>query len=633
MNRAYCLSLSLLVAGTALVVPSLALADLSTSVDPIIVVTATRLPTPVTNTTDVHVIDAKDIQALQLSFAADALATIPGLSVTSGGQFGLTSVSMRGAPTDKTLVLIDGVPVNDASQPEGGFDFAGLDLADVSRIEVLSGPQASLWGSNAIGGLISITTREPNGVRLDAETGSYGTTHLSGAVGRVTDQWAFGLTASDFGATGVSAADTRNNYAPYGYPGLRNTEPDGFRDVTFGVNGRYALTSAIELDGQLRYMKSHTDIDGYPAAYGYVFADTHDVANSESLLGVLRAKIDGPLGVHQELSFSDDHLKRGDIGDSFPGGYGYVAGRQVYRWTAEKGGPSDPVAVEGGVERESDRASLSTGDSFNLGNWAGFIVGRWRPTAALTTTASVRYDKPDLYGGVATGHADGVYELGAGFNLSASIGQGFKTPTISETACDFCFPAGPSTGLRPEHALGYDLGLGWRSPDGRFSLKATGYGLDIRDEIIYSDTYPYRYVNLSRTRTRGAELEGQAQLGAGFRLKGSYSYTDAKDVDSGVQLLRVPRNSGSAALLWERGPLDAAFTVRSESDQADTGLDGLTPLSRPGFTVANLAGGYALTNHVRLTVRVENLANSHYQQEYGYGEPGRAVYVGVHFRD
>ncbi len=610
--------------------------------DPVIV-TAARLPAELATTPDAYIVTGAEIEARQATFASQILETVPGLSVYSDGLFGVTSVRMRGAQSDKTLVLIDGVPVNDASQPEGSYDFAGLDLSDVTRVEVLSGPQASLWGSDAIGGVISFTTREPNGVRADLEGGSYGTTRVSGAVGRSTDLWALGLTASDIASTGISAADSRNDYSAYQpanqpHPILHSNEPDGYRDLTLGARGRVTPTDWFSVDGQLRYNKSVAAIDGYVyvppnsvlTTATYVLADTNDVAISESTLAAIHARLDGAFGLRHDFTVSDYQLRRGDSGES--GDYGYTAQRQVYRWTVAKGAAEDALGFEGGLEHQSDRASLSTGDQVSLGNTAAFGVIHWRPIQRLNLTGSLRYDDPQSYAAQTTGRASGALDLGAGFSLLASAGQGFKTPTISETVCDFCFPSGPSVGLRPEHAVGYDLGLGWRSADGRLDGRATAYGLDQRDEIVYSPTYPFRYINIARTRSRGLELVGDAVLGGGFRLKASYAYTDAIDLATGEQELRVPHNSGSASLFWVRGPFDAAFSVRSESDQADTGLDGSTPVTRPGFTVANLTGGYKVTDHIRVTARVENLGGGRYEELYGYGEPGRSVFFGLHFR-
>ncbi len=590
-----------------------------------VTVTATRLPESLATTPDAYVVDQADIQARQITFAADALASVPGLVVASSGQFGLTSISMRGASSDKTLVLIDGMPVNDASQPEGGFDFSGLDLSDISRIEVLTGPQGSLWGSDAIGGVIAFTTREPDGLRADLETGSLGETHVSAAAGRSTHDWAFGVDVSDIASSGVSAADVRNNYAPYGVPGLRNSELDGFRGLTLGARGRVDIGQAVQLDGQLRYAASRTDIDDYPPPY-YLFSDTSDVARSLSLSGFLRARVTGPFGLVNEFSASGYKIDRGDSGPS--GDYGYKADREVYRWTLTRGTPAEPVSFEVGAEREDSRATLSTGAGSDLGSTAVFGVGRWRPIAPLTLTASARWDDPDKYHAQATGRIAGAFDLGRGFSLSAAVGQGYKTPTISESVCDFCYTT-PVT-LRPEQAVGYDVGLGWRSSDGRFSAHATYFSLNVTDQIDYLDGH---YVNIARTRSNGVEVEGEAALGWGFQLKVSYTYTDAINADTGARELRIPPNSGSASLLWTRGKVDAAFTARAENSQSDLGLDGFSPVIRPGFVVTDLAGGYAINPHIRVTARVENLANSHYQQVYGYGEPGRTVYVGLHLRD
>jgi vitamin B12 transporter len=282
-----------------------------------------------------------------------------------------------------------------------------------------------------------------------------------------------------------------------------------------------------------------------------------------------------------------------------------------------------------GAERQSATASISDGSRHDLGATSAFAVAQWRPIKQLTTSASVRYDDPDKYRGQTTARAGAGYDLGAGFTLAASYGQGFKTPTISETVCDFCYTT-PMVSLAPERADGEDLGLVWRSADGRFSARATAYQLDIRDEIAYVGG---RYINIAQTRSRGVEAELEAALGAGFRVKAAYAHDDAFDRSTGLRELRVPPDSLSGALFWNRGKVDAALTVRNESSQADTALDGFSRFERPGFTVASLAGGYALTRRLTLTGRVENLADTHYEESYGYGEPGRSVFVGFRFRD
>ena len=584
--------------------------------NPEVIVTATRLPEPLATTPDAYVITDADIQARQAVFAADVLSTVPGLLVSQTGAFGgLTSVSIRGASSDKTLVLIDGVPVNDVSSPSGGFDFGSFDLGDISRIEVLTGPQGALWGSDAIGGVIAFTTREPNGVSASLEGGSFDTWRATASAGQSNSHWALGASFAGFATQGVSAADQRNG----------NHEPDGADDVTVDLRGRFDVSDAVGFDGRVRYSRSRTDIDGFPPP-DFLLADTNDVSVSESAEAFGRVRIAGPWGLKSELSVSDDQIERGDHGES--GDFGNVGNAQVYRWTAAKGTPDDPVSVIVGAERENTTASISTGARFNLGASSGFAIAQWKPLSRLTTILSVRYDAPDRFKAQATIRAGATYDLGAGFSAQGSFDQGFKTPTISEAVCDFCF-ATPAP-LQPEHGQGYDGGLAWRSPDGRVSLKATAYHLDVTDQIAFVDG---RYINIAHTRSQGVEAEANAALGGGFSLRASYGYTDAVNADTGVRLLRVPLNTGSASLFWKRGRVDAAFTVRGEDNDLDTGLDGFTRVIRPGFVVADLAGGYALNDHVRLTARIENLAGGHYEEVFGYGEPGRAIYVGIRLKD
>jgi vitamin B12 transporter len=619
---------ALLFAGAALTAPTLAHADPSTPVGEVIV-TATRLPAPLDVTPGAYVITEKDIELRQPVFAHDILDTVPSLSVFSTGPFGgLTSVRQRGADSTQTLVLIDGVPLNDASAPDGGFDFSAIDMADIRRVEVLNGPQGSLWGSDAIGGVIAFTTKEPNGVSLNLEGGSYGTARASGQIGESTDRWALGASVSSFSTNGISVVDPRNNYAPFGGPPMDNSDDGGDHALTASVRGRLDVASFLELDAQVRINQSRTDIAGFPAPF-FLLADTNDVATSRSADAYIVAKIETPFDLHNEFSVDRYVLARGDTGEG--GDFGFDATRDVFRWTTARGGVNDVFSFIVGGERQDTSASLSDGSVRDLGATSVFAVGQWRPVSALTTSASVRYDDPDAYHSQVTARFGAGYALPYGFSVTASWGQGFKTPSISETACDFC-SVPPSSNLQPEHAVGEDAGLVWRSPDNRISIRATAFNLNVRDEIVFSGDFG-PYVNLPRTSSWGVETQVQAVLWAGFSLQAAYTHDDAFDDTTGLRELRVPPNMASGSLSWHGGKVDAALSVRNEDEQSDTGLDGFTPVVRPGFTVANLTGAYEVNKHVTLTGRIENLGNTHYEESYGYNEPGRSIYVGLRLRD
>lgn len=592
-----------LLAASCLAFPTFALAQ--TQVNEVIV-TATRLPAFVEETPSVHVISRQEIEDRQAVFAPDILDTVPGLSVTRNGAFGgPAAVQIRGASSDKTLVLIDGVPQNDPSAPAGAYDFSGLDLAQVDRIEILSGPQGSIWGSDAIGGVIAFTTRELNGLSASFEGGSLNTTRATLAAGSANESRAFGVSASGFSTDGISAA-------------ANGTERDGFTSWTAGANGRVTIAQDLTLDGKLRYTEGDVDLDGYAPPF-YVFGDTQDRASNRTWSGYVRAKGEA-LGLEHTLLYSGYRTNRENFG-------AYRARRNDWRWTSGRGGPADAFAFLLGAERNETRATVSTGEVANLGETSGFAVARWRPLERASVTASVRYDDPDEYQSDTTGRIAGSYEIGWGLTASASFGQGYKVPTISQSVCDFCYtPAAP---LKPEKADGWDASLDWRSPDGRYHADVTGYRLAVRDQIAYVGG---TYVNISRTLTTGVETEARADLTDQLSLRAEYAYADAVDRSTGARLVRIAEHSGSASLDWHADRLRADLTVRAQGKQADLDPDTFAPTTRKGYVVADLAGSYALREGLELTARVENIGDRRYQQVLGYGEPGRTIYVGFRIR-
>jgi vitamin B12 transporter len=602
--------LALLAATTSLAGQAFAADTVDNPVSEVIV---TRLPTEPETVIGLTVVTEDEIALRQSVFAADILSTVPGLSLSRNGGFGgVTTVRTRGAAGDKTLVLVDGVVQNDPSSPNGGFDFAGFDLADIERVEILEGPQGSLWGSDAIGGVVSFTSRELNGWRASLEGGSFNTLRGTATGGVANDSFAVGGSLAGYSSDGVSKA-------------ANGTEDDGFESWTASINGRYSFNDKVSVDGRVRYNAFEADIDGYDSFFA--FGDTSDRAKSKAWSGFGRVKADGVLGLDHSLSVNLYDLKRDNI-SAFSSSY--EADRATWRYTAGRGGAGDRLAFVAGVERDDTEATVSTGASADLGATSVFGVVRYAPIERITLGGAVRYDDPDEFKAETTFRFSATGDIGAGFQASASWGQGYKAPTISQTVCDFCFPAGPSVGLKPETAEGWDLGLAWRSPDDRVFVQVLGYDLKVEDQISYGIG---RYVNIDRTRTTGVTVSGDAALSAGFSLKGSYSYTDATDDTTGARLLRVPEHSGAVSLAWTGGRFSGVLTVRAEGDQADSNPSTFSSETRDGFATADLAGGWKLNDRVEVTARVENLADESYQESLGYGEAGRALYVGIRLRN
>ncbi len=603
MKRSILLSTAALSA--ALFAPP-ALADEAQQLDEV-VVTATRLPAVVADTPGARVIDAETIEQRGAVFAADILTDVPGLSVTRTGAFGgVAQVRMRGANPGKTLVLVDGAPVNDPADINGAYDFGAFELADIARIEVLSGPQSSLWGSDAIGGVIAFTTREVDGLRAELEAGSLATARGRLSVGTVGDAHAVSAYVSRFETDGVSAADAADGAS----------ERDGLRSTTAGAKGRYALSDTVAVDGSIRWSRAHVELDGYPAPT-YVLADTDDTQDSEQWSGFARLSAEA-FGLSHQFSASASDIDR----TSYSGGWAstFSGDRQAYRWQAD--GEAAGVAFAFGAERDEAYGALSSGEARDLGTTSVFGVAQYE-AGPLKLTGGLRHDDTDDFGGETTGRISGAYDLAGGLVLSGAYGSGFKAPTVSQAVCDFCFAPQPWPELTAETADSVEVALGWASADGRFDGRVTAYRLKVEDEIAWRAG---RYVNIARTETDGVEAEGRADLGGGFDLILAYAWTDARDGETDARLLRVPEHAGSATLGWAGDRLSGALTVRAEGDMDDSG--GV----REGFVTANLNAAYALTDHVVLTARLENLADEGYQQVFGYGEPGRTGHLGIRLR-
>lgn len=574
---------------------------------PEIIVTATRINLAANGIPGARVITEADIGRRGAVFAADILPDAPGLSVYRAGPGGVTSVRMRGASQDKSLVLIDGVPVNDPSQPAGGFDFAGFDLADIDRIEVLSGPQSSLWGSDAIGGVIAFTSRELDGVHAEAASGSFDTLRGRLALGHAERRFAVGAFVSRFETEGISAA-------------ANGTEADAFDSTVWGLNGRYAFNGRVEVDGRIRQADRFAGIDGFGPV------DSPDTAATTDRSGFVRARISNVLGLDHRLTGAVSDIVR-TTDSAFPSTY--EGEHSLWRWQADSRSEGALVYAFG-VEREETKAGLN-GYSASLGVDSVFSTLGWDVSDRLTFNLGLRHDSTDDFGAETTGRVSAAYRMAGGFTLSGAYGTGFKTPSVSQAVCDFCFilPGTVVPSLVPEYARGAEIALGWRSADGRLDGRATLYRLEIEDQVdgVFDfGTFEFYYLNIDRTRTDGIELEGRVVLDGGFDVSGAYAWTDAVDQATGAAILRVPEHAGSVTLGWTGRRLSGALTVRAEGDMPDSGG------TRDGFVTANLNAAYDLDDHVTLTARIENLADRTYQQLLGYGEPGRSAYVGVRLR-
>nr|WP_070958722.1 TonB-dependent receptor [Hyphomonas sp. Mor2] len=563
----------------------------------------------------VSVITAEDIEKLGFDFVLDAVASAPGVTVNQNGAFGgNASVSIRGAATGQTLVLIDGVPVNDPSQPGGGFNFARVDTENVERIEVLKGPQSTLWGTDAIGGVVSITTKSPEagfGGSAFAEYGSFNAVRGGASIGNANDQGDFRLAIVGTSSDGISKAEENDG----------NTEEDGYESVTLAAKGGLNLTETFRLATDIVWSDSETEFDAFGPSDGDNTNETEEVSANVSLAATL---FEGRFENLFLTGYTDiDRENFASGASTFQSG----GERYLYRYQGTFT-LNEQNTIAFGAEREETSAvdEEATIDGF-------FALYEFKPIEALTLTGGLRVDDHDSFGSETTGRVAAAYNPTDTLTLRASWGQGFKAPTIFQTTyiCGFCGLTAPNADLRPETSEAFDIGLDWRSQDGRAEAGITLFDQESEDLIDF--TFTAGYENVSFVESKGLELYGAYQINDVLTITANYANIDAED-GNGNQRVRLPEHSGDVTLSFDpEGPYSAAILVRYNGEEVDdTDFDGTVDTTVDSWTRVDVTGSYDLKENVELFGRIENLFDEEYQQILGYGTPDLSGSIGIRLR-
>lgn len=563
----------------------------------------------------VSIISEEDLEKLDYDFALDAVATAPGVTINQNGAFGgSASVRIRGASSGQTLVLVDGVPVGDPSTTDGSFNFAFLDTASVERIEVLKGPQSTLWGSDAIGGVVSITTKEPETGLVGsvfAEYGSFNTLRGGASVEGANDTGDFRLSASGISTDGISKADEDNG----------NTEDDAYESTTLSAKGGLNLPSKARLEATVLYNDAESEYDSYSGGAQGNVADGDQVTQNETLAGNLSL----------QLPLLDDRFDNlflvgySDIArENFTNGaqsYFAEGDRSIFRYqgTFEI---NDLNTVSFGAEREETSANGENADTDSL-----FALYELKPVDSLTFTAGVRNDDDSRFGSETTARVAAAWNPTDQVTIRSSWAQGFKAPSIFQSTyiCTFCGLTEPNSNLKPETSEAFDIGVDWRSADGGLQAGITYFNQDTENLIDFSFTAGYD--NIAEVKSQGVEVFAGYVLTDWLSVNGNYTFIDAED-GNGNELSRLPEQSGNVTVSFAPdGPFSGAVLVRYNGDEANT--NGTT---LDGWTRVDLTGRYALNESVELYGRVENLFDDDYQQILGYGTPGLSGSVGIRLR-
>ncbi len=595
---------------------------------PSIVVTPYYLPIAIGQSgSAVSVVTRKEIEQSSPTSVAGLLKTVPGVAVTeTGGPGGTTSVRLRGADSGHTLVLIDGVRINDPAADSNQFDFSMISLDNVERIEILRGPQSSIYGSDAMGGVINIITRKPQGKpRLSAtvEGGSYGT-HLERLSG--------GFAKGDF-----SLLMSGEHVASSGFSRVGNRdhdEADGFDKWSGSISGRYAPIDGPRLEFGASGSTGAVDYDDYGSSSAA--ADAKNTQKQSLVSGYARLSFASPDGhIKQSLTTFATATRRHNEEPTYSSVYDYGSHTFGAEYRASMGAGALGQLLVGGRLEHEQADYTATWQNFNNAatRYALFAGDQISPIDHLFLTFSGRYDGQPGADGFLTGRFTAAYEIPASeTKLHASIGTGAKRPTFYQKS--YNIDNGIATKLESEKGVGGDVGIDQTLFDGRLTVSATAFLSRFTNLLNYEygiGTGYGGYVNVGRATMKGIELGAKVVIvPSRLTLDGTYTYLDARDDTTDLLLARRPQNSGSATLTWTgRNGLEAAL-IATVVGHRFSGSGETQPL--PTYTRFDLSASYPLNPQTRIFGRIENLTDVRYQEPAGYNTAGLSAYVGLTWR-
>lgn len=595
-----------------------------------VVTTATRTPQRVSEVlADITVLDRSDIERQAFGSLADLMAAQPGVQIArNGGPGSTTSLFLRGANTEHTVVLIDGVRV-DTQSGSGGAPWEALGLAQVERIEMLRGPASAVYGSDAMGGVVQIFTRKGESATpqlvLHGAAGSLGTAKGDLSVSGKQAGWDY--------AAGVAAEKSAGFNQIPGVAGV--ADRDGWRNHSLQGRLGYAVNAEHRLD--LAATRSHVDAQ-YDSTFSPPDTDDHGLSDARSARAAWAAQWSPAW--QSELSASESTARYETRAN---GVSGYVTETRVraYAWAHQLALPVGRLNAT--LERREDElvnSSLRPSANGRAGRTQNALaLGYLLHEGSFDGQANWRHDKDSDFGGVNTGSLAAGWRFTPELRAWASAGTAFRAPTLYQSFS----PYGPLTGLpalKPEHGRNQELGLRWARGDHQWSL--TAYDNHIRDLIGYDGQFALNcpatdpahvqpwdgcYGNLARAHLRGATLQGQTAFD-GWHLQGSIDWQKARDESSGAALgRRAPRY---ASLLLDKavgdwsGSLGLVASARRHDSNGSAQMLG-------GYALVNASLSWRLDAQTKLQLNADNALGHRYETARGYAQPPRTVLLGATF--
>ena len=623
-----------------------------------VVVSPTTLPTPADQSaSSVTVITGADIESQQWRTVPDALMAVPGLNVVqTGGPGGQTSIFIRGTNSNHVKVLIDGIDVSDPSNPTQSFDFGQLLTGDIARIEILRGPQSGLYGSDAIGGVISIATKRGEGppkLTMTAEGGSFGTFNqrvgLSGSQGNLN----YVFNVQHFSSTDTPVTPL-NELAP----GEQRTN-DTYDNWTYSTKLGANLTDNFAVNLVGRYTDSRLGFTGEdyvdffppaPEALQSTQVDRQFYGRGEAVWSLFDGRLKNFFGVNYTNSWSwtlDPNPDSFNAPPAVAPPTTNLGQRTQYDWRGEaKVAPGQTLVF--GLEDKTEWLWTNSTGAFNAfgtytpttttaqtGDKAGWVELQSAFADRFFVVSNIRYDDNESFGPHTTWRVAPAFIVpGTETKLKATYGTGFKAPTLTELYVNnpsFMVVGNPD--LLPETSKGYDVGIEQPLLHDRLRLGATYFHNDIANLIEGTTdptTFVSTYVNVGQATTQGVEAFAALALSSRVNLRADYTYTEARDDLTGLQLLRRPMNKASLTALWKATDrLTVTGQVLYVGSWLDYNRPGTAELMAPGYTLVNLAANYAVTERISMFARINNLLNQQYEDPLGFLRLGFGIFGGI----
>ena len=593
-----------------------------------IVITAERVPEEAADTpASVTVIDSQSIERLGEPLVPALLRLTPSVALATSGPSGsLTEVRIRGAESNHTLLFIDGIRANDpATGDQPRYELLNADTA--SKIEVVRGPQSALWGSEAVGGVISVdgASAERDGFGLGSEAGSFGFRRVSASGSLSKDGVNLAAAVGWQRARGVDAFDGKG-------------DKDGYRNISGRFRGTWAVAPAIQLGASGFAVSGRSEFDGFDPVT-FLHADTLDSSRNRLAAGRVWGEFSidqgwsGRVGGSLLSSRNRNFLDRDEINRT--SGRRATIDAQVQRQfktaaiehrlilaldhESEEFKASD-VNFGGATDQDRDRKHSA-------------LTFEWRADAGpLTADLALRRDAFNRFEDATTMRASVLADMGSGFSIAASYGEGIAQPTFFDLYGFFpnSFVGNPS--LKPERSRGIEASVRYRA--GPLFASLTGYRQRLRDEIV--DVFdPATFLSSTenrseRSRRSGIEAELDYAFGDPLRLSANYAYLKATEPGD-VREARRPKHSGSIAADGQLGRLTYGISMAYTGARIDTDFE-VFPFQRVTLHAYWLAGArlsYDVAEGIQLFARAANAFNERYQDALGYRTEGRSVYAGI----